>query len=137
MSRIPRMGDGDAEQDQGSQSWPTGAKAPEQMRQLLIVGALALVPQPAAAQPARIQCPGETTPQMRYCAEKSWEQSDAQLRQKVGKRLMEQWHEATKALCSHAYAPYKDGTIDPQMVVGCDDRLNRALLKELRRRASP
>ena len=84
------MGDGDAEQDQGSQSWPTGAKAPEQMRQLLIVGALALVPQPAAAQPARIQCPGATTPQMRYCAEKSWEQSDAQLRQKVGKRLMEQ-----------------------------------------------
>jgi hypothetical protein len=77
------MGDGDAEQDQGSQSWPTGAKAPEQMRQLLIVGALALVPQPAAAQPARIQCPGATTPQMRYCAEKSWEQSDAQLRQKL------------------------------------------------------
>ena len=137
MSRIPRMGDGDAEQDQGSQSWPTGAKAPEQMRQLLILGALALVPQPAAAQPARIQCPGATTPQMRYCAEKSWEQSDAQLRQKVGKRLMEQWHEATKSLCSHAYAPYKDGTIYPQMVVGCDDRLNRALLKELRRRASP
>ena len=32
----------------------------------------------------------------RYCAEQSWEQSDAQLRQKVGKRLMEQWHEATK-----------------------------------------
>ncbi|NDD46725.1 MAG: hypothetical protein EBZ24_15460, partial [Synechococcaceae bacterium WB9_4xB_025] len=84
--RIPRMGDGDTEQDQGSQSWPTGAKAPEQMRQLLIVGALALVPQPAAAQPARIQCPGETT---------------------------------------------------PQMVVGCDDRLNRALLKEFIRRTSP
>ncbi len=54
------------------------------MRQPLILGALALAPQPAAAQPARIQCPGETTPQMRYCAEKSWEQSDAQLRQKVG-----------------------------------------------------
>ncbi|TCD56570.1 lysozyme inhibitor LprI family protein [Synechococcus sp. BS55D] len=107
------------------------------MRQLLILGALAVVPQPAAAQPAQIQCPGATTPQMRYCAEKSWEQSDAQLRQKVGTRLMEQWHEATKALCSHAYAPYKGGAIYPQMVVGCDDRLNRALLKEFRRRASP
>ncbi len=52
------------------------------MKQPLILGALALAPQPAAAQPARIQCPGQTTPQMRYCAEKSWEQSDAQLRQK-------------------------------------------------------
>ena len=32
---------------------------------------------------------------------------------------------------AHAYAPYKDGTIYPQLVVGCDDHLNRALLKEL------
>ena len=70
---------------------------------------------------------------MRYCAGKSWEQSDAQLRQKVNKQRMEQWHEATKALCSAAYAPYKDGTIYPQLVVGCDDRLNRAALKEFER----
>jgi hypothetical protein len=28
--------------------------------------------------------------------------------------------------------PYKDGTIYPQLVVGCDDNLNRALLKEFR-----
>ena len=27
-----------------------------------------------------------------------------------------------------SYAPYKDGTIYPQLVAGCDDRLNRALL---------
>jgi uncharacterized protein YecT (DUF1311 family) len=102
------------------------------MRKLLILGVLALAPCGAAAQEPPIQCPGESTVEMRYCAEKSWEQSDAQLRQKVGKRLMEQWHAATKALCSAAYASYKDGTIYPQMVVGCDDHLNRALLQEFR-----
>jgi hypothetical protein len=102
------------------------------MRRLLIIGVLAVFPGPANAKPPAIQCPGENTVEMRYCAEKSWEQSDAQLRQKVSKRLMEQWHEATKALCGAAYAPYKDGTIYPQLVVGCDDHLNRALLKEFR-----
>jgi hypothetical protein len=103
------------------------------MRRLLILGVLAVVPGPADAKPPAIQCPGENTVEMRYCAEKSREQSDALLRQKVGKRLMEQWHEATKALCSAAYAPYKNGTIYPQLVVGCDDRLNRAVLKEFKR----
>ena len=102
------------------------------MKRLLIIGVLALAPSGADAKPPAIQCPGENTVEMRYCAEKSWEQSDAQLRQKVGKRLMGQWHEATKALCSAAYAPYKEGTIYPQLVVGCDDRLNRAALKEFK-----
>jgi hypothetical protein len=102
------------------------------MRQLLILGVLLLAPGAAAAKPPAIKCPGENTLEMRYCAEKSWEQSDAQLRQKVSRKLMEQWHEATKAVCSAAYAPYKDGTIYPQMVVGCDDRLNRALLQEFK-----
>jgi hypothetical protein len=111
---------------------PCRTDAPERMRRLLILGVLAVVPGPANAKPPAIQCPGENTVEMRYCAEQSWEQSDAQLRQKVGKGLMEQWHEATKALCSAAYAPYKDGTIYPQLVVGCDDRLNRALLEEFR-----
>ena len=109
------------------------AKGQDPMKRLLILGVLALAPSGADAKPASIQCPGENTLEMRYCAEKSWEQSDAQLRQKVGKQLMEQWHEATKALCSSAYAPYKEGTIYPQLVVGCDDRLNRAVLKEFKR----
>lgn len=97
----------------------------------VVCAALALVPAAAVdAQANKIECPGSNTVEMRYCAEQSWEQSDAQLREKVGKRLMEQWHEATKALCSAAYAPYIEGTIYPQLVVGCDDNLNRALLKE-------
>jgi uncharacterized protein YecT (DUF1311 family) len=101
------------------------------MHHLLLLSLLAVDPSAAAAhQPPSVRCPGENTVEMRYCAEKAWKQSDAQLRQKVGNRLMEQWHEATKALCSSAYAAYKEGTIYPQLVVGCDDRLNRALLRE-------
>lgn len=50
--------------------------------------------------------------------------------QAAHRTLLTQWQEATRALCVAAYAPYKDGTIDPQLVVGCDDHLNRALLKE-------
>jgi hypothetical protein len=103
------------------------------MKRLLLLGALSLAPAGADAKPPAIQCPGENTVEMRYCAEQSWEQSDAQLRQKVSTQLMQQWHEATKALCTAAYAPYKDGSVYPQMVVGCDDRLNRALLKEFKR----
>ncbi len=89
----------------------------------------------AVAKPVR--CPGSNTVEMRYCAEQAWQQSDGQLRNKVSRHLMKQWHEATKALCAAAYGPYKDGTIYPQLVVGCDDRLNRALLKEFRPLGSP
>ncbi|WP_396111884.1 hypothetical protein [Cyanobium sp. L1E-Cus] len=45
--------------------------------------------------------------------------------------MLQQWQDTTRAICAHAYAPYKEGTIYPQLVVGCDDHLNRALLKEL------
>jgi uncharacterized protein YecT (DUF1311 family) len=100
------------------------------MKRLLLLGVLALAATPASAKPPAIQCPGENTVEMRYCASKSWEQSNAQLRSKFSKRLMQQWQEATRAVCAAAYAPYKDGSIYPQLVVGCDDRLNRALLKE-------
>jgi hypothetical protein len=100
------------------------------MKRLLLLGVLALAASPASAKPPAIKCPGDTTVEMRHCASKSLEQSDAQLRKKVSKRLMQQWQEATRAVCAAAYAPYKDGTIYPQLVVGCDDHLNRALLRE-------
>ncbi len=91
---------------------------------------LLLLPTAIHAQEAKIQCPGDNTVEMRYCAAQSWEQSTDQLKRKVSKGFFEQWQEATRAVCAHAYAPYKNGTIYPQLVVGCDDRLNRALLKE-------
>jgi hypothetical protein len=102
------------------------------MKRLLLLGAL-LLPFPAAhAQEEAIACPGENTVEMRYCTGLSWEQSTEQLTLKVPKALFQQWQEATRAVCAHAYAPVKDGTIYPQMVVGCDDRLNRALLQEFK-----
>ena len=100
------------------------------MKRLLLLGLLAVLPSTAAAQPPSIQCPGENTVQMRYCAEQSWEDSTGRLKQKVSTTLLKHWQETTRALCAAAYAPYKDGTIYPQLVVGCDDHLNRALLKE-------
>ena len=100
------------------------------MKRLLLLGLLAVLPSTAAAQPPSIQCPGENTVEMRYCAEQSWENSTGRLKRKVSIALLKQWQEATRVLCAAAYAPYKDGTIYPQLVVGCDDHLNRALLKE-------
>lgn len=99
-------------------------------RLLLLVGVLTVVPAHASTPPRPIQCPGENTVEMRYCASKSWEQSTSRLKGKIPAALLKQWQEATRAVCAAAYAPYKDGTIYPQLVVGCDDHLNRALLKE-------
>jgi len=100
------------------------------MRRLLILGVLALAPGGADAEPPAIQCPGENTVEMRYCAEVSWQQSTDRLQRKIPKALLQQWQEATRAVCAHAYRPFLQGTIYPQLVVGCDDHLNRALLKE-------
>jgi hypothetical protein len=100
------------------------------MKRFLLL-ALLLVPiSPSAAKPLATRCPGETTVEMRNCAEQSWQQSDNQLRRKISKQQYKQWQDATRALCAQAYGPYKEGTIYPQLVVGCDDHLNRALLKE-------
>ena len=100
------------------------------MKRLLLLGVLTLLPTATAAQEPPIRCPGENTVEMRYCAEKSWDDSTGRLKRKVPAPLFKQWQEATREICAAAYAPYKEGTIYPQLVVGCDDNLNRALLKE-------
>lgn len=95
--------------------------------------ALALLPSasPALAQPTEsIRCPGETTVEMRHCAGLSWNESSGSLQRKLPPSLYRRWQEATRAVCAHAYAPFQAGTIYPQLVVGCDDQLNRALLKQ-------
>jgi len=43
-----------------------------------------------------------------------------------------EWQRATQAVCAVAKEPYLQGTIYPQLVVGCDDSLNRALLEEFK-----
>ena len=100
------------------------------MNRLRLLGLLAVLPSAASAQQPPIKCPGENTVEMRFCAEKSWKDSTTRVRHKVSPALFQQWQEATRALCAAAYASCKDGTIYPQLVVGCDNQLNRALLKE-------
>ena len=100
------------------------------MKRLLLLGTVTLLPSTAVAQQSPIKCPGENTVEMRFCASKSWEQSTARLRRKVPASLLQQWHEATRAVCAAAYAPYKDGSIYPQLLVGCEDNLNQTLLRE-------
>ena len=102
------------------------------MKQLLVATGVFLLPAAIHAQEPKIRCPGENTMEMRYCAGQSWEQSTDQLKQKVPKALFKQWQETTRAVCAHAYAAYKEGSIYPQLMVGCDDNLNRALLQEFR-----
>ena len=102
------------------------------MKRLLLLGALLVALPDANAQEPKIQCHGENTVEMRYCAGLSWEQSTDQLQRKIPKALFQQWQETTRAVCAHAYAAYKEGSIYPQLVVGCDDNLNRALLQEFR-----
>lgn len=102
------------------------------MKHLLILGALLVSAATSHAQEAnRIRCPGDNTMEMRYCAGLSLEQSSSKLQRRIPKALLQQWQETTRAVCAHAYTPYKDGSIYPQLVVGCEDSLNRALLKEL------
>ena len=84
------------------------------------------------AVPPDIKCPGDNTVEMRWCASKSLDESKAALEKKLSPEAMKQWREATIEVCSAAYRSYLQGTIYPQMVVGCDDRLNRVLLEEFK-----
>ena len=87
---------------------------------------------PVGAQEPDIQCPGKNTIEMRWCASKARNESREALKEKLSLEILEKWEQATKEACEVAYAPYLQGTIYPQMVATCDDRLNRALLEELK-----
>ena len=100
------------------------------MRALLLLLFFPLV-QVQAREP-EIQCPGENTVEMRWCASKRWEEANQALQDELEPKTLEKWKAATQAVCAAAYAPYRQGTIYPQMVVGCGDRLNRVLLEEFK-----
>ena len=87
---------------------------------------------PAKAEQPDIQCPGQNTVEMRWCASQKWEESNQALKRQLEPETLKTWVKATQEVCAAAYAPYKQGTIYPQMVVSCDDRLNRVLLEELK-----
>ena len=100
------------------------------MKSLLLLLLLPLMP--AKAQEPEIQCPGLTTYEMRFCASQSLDQSNQALKEQLPPTTLEKWKAATQEVCAAAYAPYRHGTIFPQMILGCDDRLNRVLLEELK-----
>ena len=102
----------------------------EQMKGLLLL--LLLPVMPVKAEQASVQCPGPNTAEMRWCASQQWNQSHQLLKEQLEPETLKTWVKATHQVCAAAYAPYRQGTIYPQMVVGCDDRLNRVLLEELK-----
>ena len=73
-----------------------------------------------------------TEPSARRLVFQRWEESYQALKGQLPQATLEKWKAATQEVCAAAYAPYRQGTIYPQMVVGCDDRLNRVLLEELK-----
>ena len=97
------------------------------MKALLLLLLLPLVP--VKAEQPDIQCPGQNTVEMRFCASQKWEESNQALREQLEPKTLKTWVKATQEVCAAAYAPYIRGTIYPQMVVSCDDRLNRVLLE--------
>ena len=101
------------------------------MRTLLLPFLLLLL-MPVKAEEPDIQCPGVNTIEMRLCTSQSWKKSNQALKGQLTPSIFENWKQATREVCAAAYAPYREGTIYPQMVVACDDRLNRVLLKELK-----
>jgi len=87
---------------------------------------------PAKAEKPDIKCPGQNTVEMRWCASNSLGESNKALRKILTSEIFRNWTKTTQEVCAAAYAPYIQGTIYPQMVVSCDDRLNRVLLDELK-----
>lgn len=99
------------------------------MKGLLLL--LLLPVMPVKAEQADIQCPGLNTAEMRWGASQKWNESNQALKEQLEPETLNTWVKATQQVCAAAYAPYRQGTIYPQMVAGCDDRLDRVLLEEL------
>ena len=103
------------------------------IKALLLLLLLPLMP--AKAEKPKIDCEGRngvTTYEARFCASQRLDQSNQALKEQLPQATLEKWKAATQEVCAAAYAPYRQGTIYPQMVVGCDDRLNQVLLEELK-----
>ena len=100
------------------------------MKSLLLLLLLPLMP--AKAEEPEIQCSGLSTYEMRFCTSQSLDQSNQALKEQLPPTTLEKWKAATQEVCGVAYAPYRHGTIFPQMILGCNDRLNRVLLEELK-----
>tara|TARA_B100001173_G_C15629689_1_gene396606 strand:- start:218 stop:532 length:315 start_codon:yes stop_codon:yes gene_type:complete len=100
------------------------------MRALLLLTLLPLMP--AKAEQPDIKCPGNNTIEMRWCASKRQQESNSALQKELPRAFLMEWQRATQAVCAVAKKTYLQGTIYPQLVVGCGDNLNRALLEEFK-----
>jgi hypothetical protein len=115
-----------------NQTFAGKANAPQKEMKFFLLPLLLLPILLAKAEQPDIQCPGQNTVEMRWCASQKWEESNQALKRQLEPETLKTWVKATQEVCAAAYAPYKQGTIYPQMVVSCDDRLNRVLLEELK-----
>ena len=97
----------------------------------LLLPLLLLPLMPVNASEQEIQCPGETTGEMQWCASQLREESKQSIKVQLNPVLMDKWKSATHEACPAAYAPYRGGSIYMQLFFGCNDRLNRVLRKEL------
>lgn len=102
------------------------------MKCLLALLPLAFFLQPAQVMGQEVQCPGENTLEMRACAALDLDESNKTLRSELPGEIFDRWQQTTKEVCTTAYAPYRQGSIYREMIIRCDDNLNRALLKELK-----
>ena len=100
------------------------------------MGLVSITAAPTAADSAP-DCPGNTTYEMRRCASEQLEQSQRQLTEKLSASELRSWKAATGDVCDRAYRPYRDGSIHGQLVTGCHNRLNKALLLEFRGLGEP
>ena len=60
------------------------------------------------------------------------EKINKNLKSQLPSVTFDRWQQITKDFCAKGCAAYRQGTIDTQMIIGCHDNLNRALLKELK-----
>ena len=61
-----------------------------------------------------------------------FEKINKNLKSQLPSRTFDRWRQITKDFCAKGCAAYRQGTIYTQMIIGCHDNLNRALLKELK-----
>ena len=88
----------------------------------LIISLLLFPLMRARAYHHQIPCPGQNTLEMRWCLSRKWEESTQALREKLSP--------GTFDTLKQAHSTNRQGSIDQQMMIGCDDRLNLNLLEE-------
>ena len=88
------------------------------------------LPANADVEQRNINCPGLNTIEMRWCAAQKLQESRKALHSVLAEDAAKSWQKTAELVCDNAYSPYRSGSIYRQMILGCYDRLNRALLND-------